>query len=133
VNTRFRLRQTPDFRGALHKCNYDTCTLFKLRLDNHTVEALVKDFVNSTNDTSFPLATVDLGDMIDYRVKMVDGLLSFAVNGASQSVNVFQKVPAWTNQTFYFKAGNYCQDNFGLPDEGAVVSFYHLNVNHSHD
>ena len=74
---------------------------------------------------------VDLGDVIAYQIKMDDGLLSVMVNGTSQSVSVFQLDPAWTNQTFYFKAGNDCQDNAGLPDEGAVVSFYHLNVNHS--
>jgi hypothetical protein len=48
-----------------------------------------------------------LGDGIAYQVKMPDRLLSVTVNGASQSVNVF------------------------LSDPGAVVSFYHLSVNHS--
>ena len=64
---------------------------------------------------------------------MVDGLLSMTVNGSNRSVNVFQTNPAWTNQTFYFKAGNYCQDNAGATIEGAVVSFYQLSVEHSRE
>ena len=64
---------------------------------------------------------------------MVDGLLSMTVNGSNRSVNVFQTNPAWTNQAFYFKAGNYCQDNAGTTNEGAVVSFYQLSVEHSRE
>jgi len=74
-----------------------------------------------------------LSNLIDYQIKMVDGLLSVTVNGINQTVNVFQTDPAWTNQTFYFKAGNYCQDNSGAADEGSVVSFQRLTVEHSHE
>jgi parallel beta-helix repeat protein len=42
-----------------------------------------------------------------------------------------------TKKTFigqiYFKAGNYCQDNAGTTNEGAVVSFYQLSVEHSRE
>jgi hypothetical protein len=119
------------FIAQIHGFNESADPLLKLRYDNRVVEALVKETVTSTNDTRFPLATVDLGDVIAYQIKMADGLLSVTVNGTNQSVNVFQLDPAWTNRTFYFKAGNYCQDNAGLPDEGAVVSYYQLNVIHS--
>jgi len=119
------------FIAQIHGFNETADPLLKLRYDNRVVEALVRETVAATNDTCFPLATVDLGDVIAYQIKMTDGLLSVTVNGTSQSVNMFQLDPAWTNRTFYFKAGNYCQDNAGTPDEGAVVSFYHLNVNHS--
>jgi mannuronan 5-epimerase len=120
------------FIAQIHGFNETADPLLKLRFDNGTVEALVKDGVNSTNDLSFPLATVKLGEAIAYQIKMVDGLLSMTVNGARQSFDVFQSDPAWSNQTFYFKAGNYCQDNSGTPDEGAVVSFDRLSVYHSH-
>lgn len=119
------------FIAPIHGFNETADPLLKLRYDNRVVEALVKQGVNATNDTTFPLATVDLGDVIAYQIKMNDGLLSVTVNGTSQSVNVFQLDPGWTNQTFYFKAGNYCQDNVGLPDERAVVAYYHLSANHS--
>jgi hypothetical protein len=119
------------FIAQIHGFNETADPLLKLRYDNRVVEALVRETVTATNDTCFPLATVDLGDVIAYQIKMTDGFLSVTVNGTSQSVNMFQLDPAWTNRTFYFKAGNYCQDNAGTPDEGAVVSFYQLNVNHS--
>src|SRR5207247_3824970 len=55
---------------------------------------------------------------------------SITVNGSNQSVNVFQTDPAWTNQTFYFRAGCYCQDNSGPSTEGSVVAFYQLSALH---
>jgi hypothetical protein len=115
----------------IHGFNETADPLLKLRYDNRVVEAWVKETVTPTNHTCFPLASVDLGDAIAYQIKMDNRLRLVTVNGTSQSVNVFQSDPLWTNRTFYFKEGNYCQDNAGLPDEGAVVSFYHLSVNHS--
>ena len=43
--------------------------MLKLRFGNRVVEAFVKQSVNATNDITFPLATVDLGDVIAYHIK----------------------------------------------------------------
>ncbi len=121
------------FIGQIHSFSGGSVPLLKLRFDKGTVEALVKEFVSSTNDTEFTFGRVGLSNLISFQVTLKDGLLSMTVNGTNQSVNVFQTDPAWTNQTFYFKAGNYCQDNSGPADEGAVVSFSQLTVEHSHE
>ena len=104
--------------------------LRKLQYNNGTIDALVKESPNSDTDTHFPFANVGLSNNIAYQFRMVDGLLSMTVNGATQSVNVFSTDPAWTNQGLYFKAGDYCQDNSGPVTEGAEVRFYSLTTAH---
>jgi len=74
---------------------------------------------------------VGLNKDFDYQIKLQDGLLSITVNGATQSENVFKLDPAWADQTLYFKAGVYPQDNKGPASEGARVSFSKLQVTHS--
>jgi hypothetical protein len=59
-----------------------------------------------------------------------DGLLRVTVEGNSQTVNVFEKDPAWARQTLYFKAGAYVQDNHGPASEGARVMISKLKVSH---
>ncbi|HUI05467.1 MAG TPA: polysaccharide lyase family 7 protein [Verrucomicrobiae bacterium] len=117
--------------GQIHGYTGAARPLLKLQYNNGTIDALVKESPNSDTDTHFPFpSNVGLSNNITYQIKMADGLLSMVVNGSTQSVNVFQTDPAWTNQTLYFKAGNYCQDNSGPSTEGALVSFYALTVNH---
>jgi len=137
LNAQCRVMQLPSTRktiiGQIHSFGGNAYPLVKLQFNSGKVEALVKTSPNSPADTSLPFANIALGTRIDYQLKVVDGLLSMTVNGINQSVNVFQTDPAWTNQTFYFKAGNYCQDNSGTANEGAVVSFHRLSVEHSHE
>jgi hypothetical protein len=134
LTARCTVTQTPSsgkiIMGQIHSFTGNAFPLAKLQFDNGVVEALVKTSPNSTNETDLTLAKVNLGDPIWYQIKLEDGLLSITVNGANQSVDVFQADPAWSTQTFYFKAGNYCQDNTGTADEGSVVSFSQLNVSH---
>ena len=67
------------FIAQIHGFNETADPLLKLRYDNRVVEALAKQGVNATNNTTFPLATVDLGDVIAYQIKMNNGLLSVTV------------------------------------------------------
>jgi parallel beta-helix repeat protein len=137
LNAQCKVTQIPSskrtFIGQIHSLTGNAVPLLKLRFNDGTVEALVKPSPGSTNDTSLPFANVGLSNLITYQIKMVDGLLSMTVNGSNRSVNVYQTDPAWSNQVFYFKAGNYCQDNSGTTNEGAVVSFYQLSVEHSRE
>ena len=103
-----------------------------LLYDNGTILGRVK--MVSTDDTSnytFTCANVGLSNNISYQVRMVNGLISIAVNGVTNSLDVFQTDPAWATNTLYFKAGAYCQDNVGTDLEGARVAFYSLNVAHA--
>jgi hypothetical protein len=117
--------------GQIHSFTGNAYPLIKLQFNNGIVEALVKESPNSDTDSHFTFGNIGLGKLITYEIKLTDGLLSMTVNGTNQSVNVFKTDPAWTNQTLYYKAGDYCQDNSGTSSEGAAVAFYYLNVVHS--
>ena len=134
INAQCRVTQIPSSKktiiGQIHSYTSNALPLVKLQFNKGKVEALVKQSPNSDTDTNLFLATAALGDPIVYQIKLEDGLLSVEVNGVNKSVDVFESDPAWTNQTFYFKAGNYCQDNAGATNEGAMVWFYELNVAH---
>jgi hypothetical protein len=116
--------------GQVHSFSGNARPLIKLQFNDGTIEALVKKSPNSDTDIRFTFTSPGLSNVISYQIKMVDGVLSMTVNDVERSVNVFQSDPAWADQTFYFKAGNYCQDNSGAANEGAVVAFYQLSVAH---
>ena len=134
LDTRCKVMQLPSTKkvivGQIHCFTGAARPLLKLQYNNGTIDALVKESPNSDTDTHFPFANVGLSNNIAYQFRMVDGWLSMIVNGATQSVNVFQTDPAWTNQGLYFKAGDYCQDNSGSSTEGAEVRFYALVASH---
>jgi hypothetical protein len=94
------------------------------------LNAQVRNTVAGSTYTYYPMANLVLNQMITYQIKLVNGLLTVTINGASQSVNIYQADPAWTNQSFYFKAGSYCHDIDGLSSEGSRVSFYQLSATH---
>jgi len=48
---------------------------------------------------------VGLSNAITYQIKVVNGLISIAINNKTNSFNIFQSDPAYTNETQYFKAG----------------------------
>jgi hypothetical protein len=135
IKAQCKVTQIPSSRktiiGQIHSYSGNARPLVKLQFNNGKVEALIKQSPNSDSDTLASLATVGLGDLITYQIKLVDGLLAMTVNGTNRSLDVFESDAAWRYQTFYFKAGNYCQDNAGPTDEGATVWFYELSVEHS--
>jgi hypothetical protein len=135
LDARCKVTQIPSSRktiiGQIHSYTGNARPLVKLQFNNGKVEALVKTSPNSDSDTHVSFVTVGLGELITYQIKLVDGLLSMTVNGTNKSVNVFESDAAWRDQKFYFKAGNYCQDNAGPTNEGAMVWFYELSVEHS--
>jgi hypothetical protein len=118
--------------GQIHSFTGNAYPTLKLQYNNGSIEALYKFSPNSDVDTKYTVATgVALGNTINYQIKMADGLLLTTVNGNTQGTNIFLTDPDWTNQTMYFKAGNYCQDDVGTAPEGASVSFYALTASHA--
>src|SRR6185369_1268188 len=70
-------------------------------------------------------------NLVTYQIKVLNGLVSIAVNGVTNSMNVFQTDPNWMTNTLYFKAGSYCQDNVGTTNEGARIAFYSVALAHA--
>jgi len=86
---------------------------------------------NSTDDGSdydMPSVTVGLSNVINYTVQIVNGLVSVSINNKTNTYNLFQSDPNYTNETGYFKAGDYCQDySCSNPSNyGSRVAFYIL-------
>jgi len=117
--------------GQIHGYSGSAKPLIKLQFFKGRVEALVKENAAKGKDLKLTFPDVGLDKDFDYEIKLQDGLLSVTVNGATQTVNVFEKDPEWAKQFLYFKAGAYVQDNEGTASEGARVLFSKLNVNHS--
>ncbi len=134
LNAQCIVGQLPSSRtvviGQIHSYTGNAYPLVKLELINRTVVALVKYSPNTNLDTTFQLGNIGSGQRVNYQLSLTDGLLSITVNGSNELVNVFQTDPAWASQLFYFKAGDYPQDNSGPAGEGANVAFYLLNARH---
>jgi hypothetical protein len=117
--------------GQIHAYSGKASPLIKLQFFKGRIEALVKDKAKKGRDIKLTFPQVRLNKDFDYQIKLQDGVLSITVNGATQSENVFKLDPSWADQTLYFKAGVYPQDNEGPATEGARVSFSKLKVSHS--
>ena len=120
--------------GQIHAVNsVSNLPTVKIYYNNSEVYGTVK--TNSTDDNSdftFPHVTgVGLSNSITYQIKVVNGLVSIVINNHTNSLNIFQTDPAYTNVQQYFKAGSYCQDNSGTSNEGARVAFYVVTLTHA--
>jgi PKD repeat protein len=116
--------------GQIHAESGGGMPTLKIYYDDGKVYGQVK--TNSTDDGSeydFPSVSVALSNTIMYTIELVNGLVTVVINSKTNSYNLFQSDPTYTNETQYFKAGDYCQasscTNPGN-SEGAMVAFYAL-------
>ncbi|PRC94819.1 Alginate lyase [Solimicrobium silvestre] len=118
--------QQPDNRdlivGQIHGDGKGSEAL-KLRWHNGDIVAGVKTSLNTTEIRSTIAKGIALGEQFTYSIVQQDHAVTVTVNGASQS---FTYDASWDNETVYFKAGNYLQDNSTSGANG-VVFFYKLN------
>ncbi len=118
--------------GQIKAFTGNTFPLVFLLYNNGLVQGRIKtDSYDDASDFTFNYANVGLSNSITYQVQMENGLITIAVNGVTNSLDVYQTDPRWATNTFYFKAGDYCQDNVGTDLEGGRVAFYALNVTHT--
>ena len=116
--------------GQIHGYSGAALPTVKVEFGNNTVYATVK--TNSNDDSSdfvFTSVSSGLSNNINYEIKVVNGLISIVINNKTNSMNIFQTDPNYTNETQYFKAGDYCQANScsnPSTNDGARVAFYAL-------
>jgi PKD repeat protein len=100
-----------------------------------TLYATIK--TNSTDDLSdfkfTNYGSSGLSNLITYQIKVVNGLITIAMNNKTNSYNIFQSDPNYTNETQYFKAGDYNQEPMcpNPTNEGVRVAFYAVNLFHA--
>jgi len=121
--------------GQIHGQSSAALPTVKLYYNNGTLSATIK--TNSTDDNSDLKFTssawnVGLSNPITYQIKVVNGLITIAMNNKTNSLNVFQTDPNYTNETQYFKAGSYNQEpSCSMSNDGARVAFYFVNLTHA--
>ena len=134
LNARCKVTKVPSSKtvvvGQIHGFTGLAPPLVKLQFNNGVVEALVKETYAGDDDTVWTFPNVGLSNVFSYQLDLTEGLLSVTVNGSNRTFNTFVADRRWTNQTFFFKAGNYCQDDSGSSTEGAIVAFYQLDTMH---
>jgi hypothetical protein len=134
LDARFRVMQVPSnskvIIGQIHGYGEKSKPLIKLQYFKGRIEALVKISPTKGKDQKLTFAGGDLDTELAYQIKLQDGVLSITVNGETQTQSILENDTAWANQTFYFKAGVYPQDNQGDEEEGARVAFSALTVSH---
>lgn len=116
--------------GQIHCYTGNARPLLKLQDNNGVIEALVKTNSNFDPDYKFFFQNVGLSNLVNYQIRMENGLLTTTVNGSNRAINVFLTDPDWATNGLYFKAGSYCQDNAGTTNEGGRIAFYALARSH---
>lgn len=119
--------------GQIHSFTGKAYPLVKLEYNAGAIKALVKKSPTSDSDADYDLydfGNLLPGNLISYQISLNNGVLYLMVNGSNHVVNVFENKAAWANQTFYFKAGDYVQDNSGSDTNFGTVAFYSLIVRH---
>ena len=69
---------------------------------------------------------IKIGEIFRFLILLSASKLTVSINGFQ--VNVPFKNSYWARQRFYFKFGNYCQDNEG--DDHTIVQAYDLHLVH---
>jgi len=107
--------------GQIHGTANDE--VVKLKWANGTVQAAFKQHYGG-KAFQIPFGVWALGDTLSYTIQQSNHLTTVTVNGVTVT-NLLDST--WDMDTYYFKAGNYCQDNSTNIDTVCVVAFYALN------
>jgi PKD repeat protein len=120
--------------GQIHAYSSAALPTVKMYYSDGKVYGTIK--TNSTDDTSdytFASVNVTTNKPIIYQIKVVNGLVTLTYSNSTYSYNIFQSDPNYTNETQYFKAGDYCQEYAcsNPSNYGARVAFYAVNLTHA--
>jgi hypothetical protein len=113
--------------GQIHG-NYAGSEALKLQWVNGTVRAAFKNKYGGSQIYS-TLGAFRLGDTLDYTIQQSNHLITVTVNGKTVKNRLNS---TWDVDTYYFKAGNYSQDN-SAGTSTCVVAFYALSLTNAVD
>lgn len=81
----------------------------------------------SDTEIKVKLGKVNLGDVLNYSFFVNNGVIAVCVN--DKKVVISFKNTYWNKQKYYFKLGNYLQDN-NKGDDFSIVQFYYTQLIH---
>ncbi|AYV83948.1 MAG: hypothetical protein Hyperionvirus14_37 [Hyperionvirus sp.] len=96
----------------------------------------IQEDADPSTEKTYSLGHVPaLGQEIDYEIIITTGKLTVTVTpkstNKSASMTATYKNKYWTEQTYYFKAGNYLQETDKSSTDYGVVQFYALTATHT--
>lgn len=109
----------PDLNPQLCKLYYDPNGNIYIQYKN--------DADPSSQQKKYTLTNCKLGEIFKFLILLNRGKLTVSING--QKIDVPFKNQYWKKQSFYFKFGNYCQDN--TSDDHTIIQCYDLHVVHT--
>lgn len=105
--------------------------LVKAQWRDGTLEFLVKARAHGGKDVRYGAKVVPVGQAYDAALDVHDGRLTMRVDDTTFVHDFATRDPRWLALRYYFKAGNYPQDNKPGPDNVSVVRIHDLTVKHT--
>lgn len=122
--------------GQVHGVAVSPLIVLSYQYDPAATFGRVFGLVHSTPDLGSPfvkttlLDGVRLGDRLTYRVTVINGVATMAVNGNAPTVT--QIDPSWSQETFYFKSGAYL-NSATTGSDAAQVRYYKIAASHPNE
>ncbi|TCS35875.1 polysaccharide lyase family 7 protein [Reinekea marinisedimentorum] len=101
--------------------------------DDKPIRVIYNETPEESSSESVYLGYVDASDFFSYTIKMTDEGIELTAGGVTETIKFGEELDdAWTDETFYFKAGLYPQEE---PDEDSSdvyeATFSSVTVTHS--
>ena len=100
--------------------------------DNKISAVFEKNATPSSEDPQ-PLGSYTLGQKLSYSISLANKVLTVKITddkNQSKTASTSYTAASWTKDTYYFKLGDYNQENTGGSADGGRVLFYAFNVEH---
>jgi hypothetical protein len=121
--------------GQIHENAGAGVPMLMIMFYNNTIYADYWPDGNNNTSSTWSYGSFALGSTINYQMVVSNGLLSLAINGKTNSFNLFTSGANWQSaaNAVYFKAGAYSQttNKCKCSTDGAKVAFYALSHSHT--
>ncbi len=100
--------------------------------DNAITAVFEKNASPSSEDPK-DLGKYALGQKLSYTIAIANKVLTVTItdaNGVKKTASTTYSAASWTKDTYYFKLGDYNQENTGGSTDGGRVAFYAFNIDH---
>ncbi|HEX3854859.1 MAG TPA: polysaccharide lyase family 7 protein [Polyangiaceae bacterium] len=134
----FKVTKTPSSKGTIigqvHGNATDgTSEILKLEwLTTNEIVASVEDN-NSASQSDQSLGSYALNALLTYTIELENSQLTVSITdakGAMKTVTSSYSASRWTQDSYYFKLGDYVQLDTGAATNGGRVSFYSFAIKH---
>jgi hypothetical protein len=139
LSATFRVTKLPKTKsviiGQIHGNVTDgTGEVLKLEYGyDNAISAVFEKNTSPSSEDPRSLGKYVLGQKLSYEISLANEVLTVTLtdaNGAKKTASTTYSAASWTQDTYYFKLGDYDQENTGGSSEGGRVAFYAFNIVH---